>query len=125
MGRTRKKIIENDFIDEEMEKNFESKLESPKDKKIEEKVVIPKIKIEEEKEHSFFVSDERFSTTWEQPNNECNRAKLYQTLEIKTENCNDKDYFVLQSERWCFSDVDDLIYILLDFKKRYEKMKTP
>jgi hypothetical protein len=112
MRKQRKKITADDLIIEQ-----------------ETKVVIPETKIEKvekiEKDYNFFVSDEKFSTTWEQPNNQCNRTTLYQTLEIKTENCNDVDYFVLQSNLWCFTDVDDLIYILLDFKKRYEKMKTP
>ena len=45
-----------------------------------------------ETEHSFYISDEKFSISWDQPTNRCNRTHLSQTLEIKTENCENKNF---------------------------------
>ena len=77
----------------------------------------------EKKEHNFFISDEKFTVSWEQPTNRCNSSKLYQTMEIKTESCDGNDSFVLSSEKWNFTEIDDLIYILLEFKNKYDIMK--
>jgi hypothetical protein len=78
----------------------------------------------EPKDYNFFISDEKFSVIWEQPTNLCNSTTLYQTLEIKTENCNENEYFVLSSSKWNFSQIDDLIHILNEFKKKYDIMKN-
>ena len=75
-------------------------------------------------EYNFFISDEKFSVIWEQPTNLCNSTTLYQTLEIKTENCNEDEFFVLTSSKWNFSQIDDLIHILNEFKKKYDIMKN-
>jgi hypothetical protein len=84
---------------------------------------VVKIKIKP-KDYNFFISDEKFSILWEQPTTICNRDKLYQTLEIKTETCNQIDSFVLNTSKWNFSEVDDLIYILMEFQKKYDIMKN-
>lgn len=76
------------------------------------------------KDYNFFISDEKFSVIWEQPTNICNSTTLYQTLEIKTENCNEDEFFVLSSSKWNFSQIDDLIHILHEFKKKYDIMKN-
>ena len=99
MRKFKKKIIEEDLI-------IESNIENT-----------------EEKEDSFYISDEKFSISWDQPTNRCNRTHLSQTLEIKTENCENKNFLVLKTEKWDFENFDDLIFILLEFKKRHEIMK--
>lgn len=41
-----------------------------------------------------------------------------QTLKLKTEYCADSKYFVMETTRWAFDNIEDLIEILKDFKKR-------
>ena len=67
MRKFKKKIIEEDLI-------IESNIENTEEKE------------DIETEHSFYISDEKFSISWDQPTNRCNRTHLSQTLEIKTEN---------------------------------------
>jgi hypothetical protein len=104
MRKFKKKIIEEDLI-------IESNIENTEEKE------------DIETEHSFYISDEKFSISWDQPTNKCNRTHLSQTLEIKTENCQNKNFLVLKTEKWDFENFDDLIFILLQFKKRHEIMK--
>ena len=111
--KVRKKITADDLIIEKKETNVSEQ--------VKEEVVEIKI---ESKDYNFFISDEKFSVIWEQPTNLCNSTTLYQTLEIKTENCNDDEYFVLSSSKWNFSQIDDLIHILYEFKKKYDTMKN-
>lgn len=109
--KPRKKITADDLIGEKIEFI----------KPIEQIELKPTIQVE--KNHKFFISDEKFTVSWEQPTNRCNSSKLYQTMEIKTESCDGNDSFVLSSEKWNFTDIDDLIYILLEFKNKYDIMK--
>ena len=111
--KTRKKITADDLIVE--------KKETIVSEPVKEEVVEIEI---EPKDYNFFISDEKFSILWEQPTNICNRDNLYQTLEIKTETCNEIDSFVLSSSKWNFSEIDDLIHILNEFKKKYDIMKN-
>jgi hypothetical protein len=110
--KPRKKITADDLIIDKVEP-----AKIIKEEIIEEKNTL------EKKEHKFFISDEKFSVTWEQSTNRCNSSKLYQTMEIKTESCDGSDSFVLSSDKWNFTDIDDLIYILLEFKNKYDIMK--
>ena len=64
MRKFKKKIIEEDLI-------IESNIENTEEKE------------DIETEHSFYISDEKFSISWDQPTNRCNRTHLSQTLEIK------------------------------------------
>lgn len=110
--KVRKKITADDLIIEKKEIIVSELVEE-----------VVEIKIEP-KEYNFFISDEKFSVIWEQPTNLCNSTTLYQTLEIKTENCNEDEFFVLTSSKWNFSQIDDLIHILNEFKKKYDIMKN-
>ena len=110
--KVRKKITADDLIIEKKEIIVSELVEE-----------VVEIKIEP-KEYNFFISDVKFSVIWEQPTNLCNNTTLYQTLEIKTENCNDDEFFVLTSSKWNFSQIDDLIHILNEFKKKYDIMKN-
>lgn len=42
----------------------------------------------------------------------------YQTLKVSTENNGVARYINISTEKWSFSDIDDLIQILEDFKRR-------
>lgn len=42
----------------------------------------------------------------------------YQILKVSTENNGVARYINISTEKWSFSDIDDLIQILEDFKKR-------
>ena len=60
MRKFKKKIIEEDLI-------IESNIENTEEKE------------DIETEHSFYISDEKFSISWDQPTNRCNRTHLSQT----------------------------------------------
>ena len=97
MRKFKKKIIEEDLI-------IESNIENTEEKE------------DIETEHSFYISDEKFSISWDQPTNRCNRTHLSQTLEIKTENCENKNFLVLKTEKWDFENFDDLIFVKSKFR---------
>lgn len=79
---------------------------------------------EEMDNYNFYISDEKFSVIWNQETNWCNRTTLNQSLEIKTESCDKDEYFVLQTEKWNFKNIDELIFVLNEFKKKYDIMKN-
>ena len=41
-----------------------------------------------------------------------------QSLKLKTEHVSDDTYYVLETSRWAFDNIDEFIEILEDFKKR-------
>lgn len=41
-----------------------------------------------------------------------------QTLEIETQDSGTGHYFVMKTERWAFDDIDELVKLLEDFKKK-------
>lgn len=44
--------------------------------------------------------------------------EVYQTIKVSTENNGVARYINISTEKWSFSNIDDLIQILEDFKKR-------
>ena len=46
-----------------------------------------------------------------------------QFLTIKTDNGGAGDFFVIETERWAFDSVDELIEIFNKFKEKHEKIK--
>jgi len=42
----------------------------------------------------------------------------FQELKIRTRNAGAENYFVIETERWSFDDLDEFIKILKDFKNR-------
>ena len=46
-----------------------------------------------------------------------------QFLTIKTDNGGGGDFFVIETERWAFDSVDELIEIFNKFKEKHEKIK--
>ncbi len=106
MKKTKKNLLINNFI---LENKIENTVED---------------NYEELNESKYYISEEKFSITWDQETNSCDNTKLTQSLEIKTENCNDNEYLVLSTEKWNFKNIEDLIYILSEFKKKYDMMKN-
>lgn len=49
-----------------------------------------------------------------------------QTLTVKTETDSvlSGHYFIIETERWAFDEIDELIAILKDFKSKYNKLNT-
>lgn len=50
-------------------------------------------------------------------NGDCVNSEV-QSLEVFTENTGVDRFIVLKTERWAISDIDELILVLVDFKKR-------
>ena len=46
-----------------------------------------------------------------------------QFLTIKTDNGGGGDFFVIETERWAFDSVDELVEIFNKFKEKHEKIK--
>jgi hypothetical protein len=50
-------------------------------------------------------------------------SDLGQFLHIHTEDGGGGDYFVMDTERWAFDNIDDLIEVLNQFKEKHDKIK--
>lgn len=46
-----------------------------------------------------------------------------QFLTIKTDNGGGGDYFVIETERWAFDSIDELVEVLNKFKEKHEKIE--
>jgi hypothetical protein len=53
---------------------------------------------------------------------DCNSTED-QFLTIKTDNGGGGDYYVIETERWAFDSIDELIEIINKFKEKHEKIK--
>lgn len=63
----------------------------------------------------------RLSITYSQESDCCDDSQMGQELTITTETSDMTDFFYLiNTERWAIDDVDDLVDILIDFKKRMQ-----
>lgn len=49
-------------------------------------------------------------------------SKEDQLLSIETIDSGDGDFFVMNTDRWAFDDIDEVINILNTFKEKYEKL---
>jgi len=63
-----------------------------------------------------------FKLTFSQENDCMESSDLGQFLNIYTENGGGGDYFVMDTERWAFENIDDLIETLNQFKEKYDKL---
>ena len=63
-----------------------------------------------------------FKLTFSQENDCMESSDLGQFLNIHTENGGGGDYFVMDTERWAFDNIDDLIEVLNQFKEKYDKL---
>lgn len=74
------------------------------------------------------ILSESCEITFTQDNDCMDDSNSGQFLKIKTENGGvdgDKDdFFILETERWAFDNIDEMILLLQTFKSRYEKWKN-
>lgn len=81
----------------------------------------PKQEIETPNEN-YEIVDEGFSLTFSQPTNLCERQSLMNVLKMSTDTCNTGPKFWIQTEKWDFDDIEELIRILKVFDKKYKIM---
>lgn len=43
-----------------------------------------------------------------------------QFLTIRSENCGGGDYFIIETNRWAFDNIDELVDTLKQFKEKYD-----
>ena len=73
------------------------------------------------------ILSESCEITFTQDSDCCQSGDGGQFLKIKTENGAvdlESDFFILETERWAFDDIDEMILLLQTFKSRYEKWKS-
>lgn len=51
----------------------------------------------------------------------CETGSEINELNISTINVGDGEYYCIETSRWCFDDINDLVKTLTDFKERFEK----
>ena len=51
-------------------------------------------------------------------------GEKFQYIEVEIANTGGDDYFVLKTDRWAINEIDDIIPILENFKKKYELLKS-
>jgi hypothetical protein len=61
--------------------------------------------------------------TFVQENDCMVNSDLGQFLNIYTEDGGGGDYYVMDTERWAFDSIDDLIEVLNQFKEKHDKIK--
>ena len=61
---------------------------------------------------------EEISCTYSQNGDSCADSDVLQFLHIKTQDAGDGKYFVIETERWAFDKIEDLIEVLRDFENR-------
>jgi len=67
------------------------------------------------------ILSQEFKMTFAQ-DADCNSTED-QFLTIKTDNGGGGDYYVIETERWAFDSIDELIEIINKFKEKHEKIK--
>lgn len=55
---------------------------------------------------------------YSQESDSCADSDVLQFLHIKTQDAGDGKYFVIETERWAFDKIEDLIKVLRDFENR-------
>ena len=67
-----------------------------------------------------FVIDQELKITFTQEKDCCSNQDQFIT--IKTQNGGGGDFFVIETERWAFDCIEDLVRILYDFKNKHDKI---
>ena len=70
------------------------------------------------------ILTQTLKVTFTQDNDCMESSDLGQFLHIHTEDGGGGDYFVMDTERWAFDNIDDLIEILNQFKEKYDKINN-
>jgi hypothetical protein len=67
------------------------------------------------------ILSQEFKMTFAQ-DADCNSTED-QFLTIKTDNGGGGDFYVIETERWAFDSIDELVEIINKFKEKHEKIK--
>ena len=68
-----------------------------------------------------FVISQEFKITFTQ-DADCSSTED-QFITIKTDNGGGGDFFVIETQRWAFDCIEDLVRILYEFKNKHDKIK--
>jgi hypothetical protein len=58
------------------------------------------------------------TAVYHQDPDSCSEDEDYQKLTIQTDDAGAGKFFIISTQRWAFSDIDELVATLADFKKR-------
>jgi hypothetical protein len=67
------------------------------------------------------ILSQEFKMTFAQ-DADCNSTED-QFLTIKTDNGGGGDFYVIETERWAFDSIDELVELISKFKEKHEKIK--
>jgi hypothetical protein len=67
------------------------------------------------------ILSQEFKMTFAQ-DADCNSTED-QFLTIKTDNGGGGDFYVIETERWAFDSIDELVELINKFKEKHEKIK--
>ena len=67
------------------------------------------------------ILSQEFKVTFAQ-DADCNSTED-QFLTIKTDNGGGGDFYVIETERWAFDSIDEIVELINKFKEKHEKIK--
>jgi len=62
--------------------------------------------------------DVKYEVTYSQESDSADDSNDFQFLKINNHNEGGGDYYIIETERWAVNEIDELIELLNDFKKR-------
>jgi hypothetical protein len=68
-----------------------------------------------------FIIEQEFNITFTQDKDCCSGEEQFIT--IKTQNGGGGDFFVIETQRWAFDSIEDLVNLLTQFKDKHDKIK--
>lgn len=69
------------------------------------------------------ILGQTFEITFTQDNDCVEGGDLGQFLKIKTADGGGGDFFIIETERWSFDDIEEFIRLLYIFKEKHDKIK--
>lgn len=78
---------------------------------------IVNVEKENKKDEDVFIDEVEISY-YQEPDCESSKDSDYQVLRLKTANNGVGRFIFMETSRWAFDEIDDIIKILEDFKKR-------
>ena len=67
-----------------------------------------------------FIIEQEFNITFTQDKDCCSGEEQFIT--IKTQNGGGGDFFVIETQRWAFDSIEDLVNLLTQFKDKHDKI---
>lgn len=68
------------------------------------------------------IQSAEFKLTFEQENDCVEDSDEGQFLSIRTENGGGGDFFILETDRWAFNNLEELTEVFNQFKSQYDKL---